>query len=111
MAVALGWFVLAIFVGAIATNRRRSGFAWFMVSLIFSPLIGLLALLAAGKGGKECPACREPIDPLATVCPHCRTPLASAAPEPKPGQPPALAAKPGNNGPNVYVIDEPGRGR
>jgi hypothetical protein len=42
---------------------------------------------------KSCRACREPIDPAATICPHCRTERPHEVP-------PAAKAEP-----DVYVID------
>jgi hypothetical protein len=41
------WIILALVVGVAASSRGRSGFGWFLVSLIFSPLIGGLFVLAA----------------------------------------------------------------
>lgn len=40
------WFVLAIAVGYGASQKGRNGFGWFLVALIFSPLIGGLFVLA-----------------------------------------------------------------
>ena len=47
---AIVWFVAAIIVGLAASNRAtRSGFGWFVLSLIISPLLAFLALLAVGR--------------------------------------------------------------
>jgi len=43
------WFVLCIVVGLIASNKNRSGFGFFLLSLFLSPLIGLIAVLAMGE--------------------------------------------------------------
>jgi hypothetical protein len=48
--IILVWFVLAIVVGAAASDRfNRSGPGWFFVALFTSPLIAILFLLAVGK--------------------------------------------------------------
>jgi cytochrome bd-type quinol oxidase subunit 2 len=44
--VPLIWGILAIFIGVAAEQRGRSGFGWFLVSLLLSPLMaGLLLAL------------------------------------------------------------------
>jgi hypothetical protein len=49
IAVVITWFAASAgLVGYVATERNRSAGAWFAISLLFSPLIGLLALIAAG---------------------------------------------------------------
>lgn len=49
MAVALiMWLLFAGVVGWVASERGRGPVAWFFLSLLLSPLIGLIALLAAG---------------------------------------------------------------
>lgn len=40
------WFVLALVVGGAATARGRNGLGWFVLSLIASPLIAILLLIA-----------------------------------------------------------------
>jgi hypothetical protein len=40
----LVWIVLSIVAGVMASNRGRSGFGWFLISCLLSPLIGLLLL-------------------------------------------------------------------
>lgn len=36
------WLVFSIFVGIFASIRRRSGLAFFTLSLLLSPLVGFL---------------------------------------------------------------------
>lgn len=80
------WFFLAILIGIIANGRGRSGFGYFLLSLILSPLIGGLILLISGTDQKaleakaassgelkKCPACAEYIKPDATKCRFCGT--------------------------------------
>lgn len=79
------WFILAIAVGIFGSNRGRSGFGWFLISALLSPLIGLILLLATKDLSKpqatsqspsdnthrKCPACAEWVLPEASVCKHC----------------------------------------
>lgn len=80
------WVVLCIAVAVFANNRGRSGGAWFVLSLIISPLLGLL-FVAVSKDLKKdqqtavstpgptshvkCPHCAEWVLPEASVCKHC----------------------------------------
>jgi hypothetical protein len=41
----VGWLLLAAAVGWVASNRGRSGIGYFFLSLVLSPLIGLIAVL------------------------------------------------------------------
>lgn len=82
------WLLLCVLVGVFAENRGRIGFGWGMISVIFSPLLGWLIVLALpnlqkarttdGLGSviteathKRCPACREAIRRDALKCRHC----------------------------------------
>ena len=47
----LFWLVLCVIIGAVASSMGRSGFGWFMISALFSPIIGAVALLCAGRKG------------------------------------------------------------
>ncbi len=53
MTVILLWLLFAVVVGFIASSMNRSGASWFFVSLIFSPIIGMVCLLFAGKVESE----------------------------------------------------------
>ncbi len=74
MEVLIFWIVGSFLVGVLASSRKRSGVGAFFASLILSPLIIGLYVLALGRAGAVCPSCREKIDLEATICPHCRTP-------------------------------------
>ena len=43
------WFIFCIIVGRAASNRGRSGFGYFFLSLILSPLIGFIIILVLGE--------------------------------------------------------------
>ena len=45
------WTILCFVVGGLANARGRSGVGFFFLSVVLSPLIGLLILLVAGKSG------------------------------------------------------------
>jgi hypothetical protein len=46
MAIVLGWIIFAVIVGVAASARGRNGFGFFLLSLMLSPLIGILFVMA-----------------------------------------------------------------
>jgi hypothetical protein len=44
MELILFWFVVSILVAVYASSRNRSGFGWFLLSLIISPFITFIFL-------------------------------------------------------------------
>lgn len=91
MEVFIFWLLFSVVVGIIASSRGRSGFGWFLLSIIISPLLSLIlvALLpslktAAPVAGpnpqpaapsvdqlRKCPECAELILREARRCKHC----------------------------------------
>lgn len=73
----VAWAVLALLIGAWASGIGRSGFGWFVLALIISPLLAGIALLIAGRRNessgptKKCPDCSEPVARDARACKHC----------------------------------------
>ena len=77
------YLVLAAVVGAIAGSWGRGGFIWFLISVLLSPVLGLVFLLIAGKPRELrldrvtpathviCPDCAEHVRKEARVCKHC----------------------------------------
>lgn len=93
MAWAIAWFALSLVAGAIAGNKGRSGFGFFVLSILLSPLVGILAAFAASPDhekikkntiedgeGRTCPYCDEIIKPAAKVCKHCGRDVPSIKP-------------------------------
>lgn len=84
MEVLIGWFFFSVIAGIIASNKGRSGFGFFLLSLLLSPLIGIIMALVIksnvlGNGNAapspdthvRCPDCKELILMEARVCKHC----------------------------------------
>jgi len=76
------WLVLAILVGVYANGKGKSGFLYFILSVILSPLIGFVIAVVSGdneneliKQGKKrkCPNCGELIRTEAKICKFCNS--------------------------------------
>jgi biotin transporter BioY len=60
----VGWIFLSILVGVFAFSKERNGIRWFFLSLIISPLITFIILLAVDPSAstlKKCPKCAEEV--------------------------------------------------
>lgn len=80
MELLITWLVFAAVPAIIAPSRGRSALNWFLVSVLISPLIGLILVLAlpSQKDAPEaavvrlpCPRCGESIATSAQVCRFC----------------------------------------
>jgi ribosomal protein L40E len=97
--IVIVWCGFAIVVGVFASNKGRSGFGWFLLALLLSPLLAGLFLLAASDLKKEaaaktelneskvCPRCAERVKNAALVCRFCGYDFGPTQP-PEPPEPP-----------------------
>lgn len=83
--IILSWIVGSVVVSLVASARGRSGVGFFFLSLLLSPVIGLVLALALpskvlrSEGGEpitaathvRCPDCREFVRRDAVRCKHC----------------------------------------
>lgn len=86
MEVVFFWFFFSVLVGVWASGRGRSGFGYFVLSMLLSPLLGFLIVAVAGNLKEKanepnpdthvrCPDCRELVLRDARKCKHCGTAL------------------------------------
>jgi len=84
MEIIFGWMILSLIAAVIADRKGRSGVWFFFLSLVFSPLIGIIAALIAKPDADEvdrqavlsgrsrkCPYCAELVKADAVVCRFC----------------------------------------
>ncbi|MFY3148486.1 hypothetical protein ACOTF6_09420 [Achromobacter xylosoxidans] len=95
LAIIFFWLLFAVIVGMMASGRGRSGFGWFILACLISPLVaGVFVLLVTNKAAErgrphpsthiKCPDCKELILKDARVCRFCGCELApppTAAPQ------------------------------
>jgi len=87
MGIFVFWVISAVIVGIIASSRGRSGFGWFLLACVISPILAVIpvALLpsktALAKAAAlevptsethvKCPDCAELVRREARICKHC----------------------------------------
>lgn len=104
--IIVGWLVLSIVVAVAANARGRSAGGFFLLSLLVSPLIGLLAVVAMPAQESEwdrqrrlsatrpCPQCAELVKREAQICRYCGHALPPVAAIEQPLPPASGAAVP-----------------
>lgn len=79
--VLIGWLVLCFAIGTYSSNKGRSFWGIFFLSLFLSPLVGLIVAvvmepdqeeIAMVKGMKRCPECAQFVEGAAKTCPFCK---------------------------------------
>lgn len=87
------WVIFAVIVAIAANSRGRSAIGWFLLAILISPLLALIAVLVIGPGSskdvepaqvayapplpaadprKPCPDCGELVPTIARICRFCR---------------------------------------
>lgn len=82
----IGYFTLSIAASFLASRRGRNGFAWFAISIIFTPVVAFAFILSleeldnitikvTTETHTRCPECREHVLKSASKCKHCGSAL------------------------------------
>ena len=98
MELIIFWLITSVLAGGIASNKGRSFMGFFLLALLLSPLVGIIAALIAApinagvntidengmitEASRTCPYCAEDIKSAAIVCKHCGRDLPSEVEKP-----------------------------
>ncbi len=85
--VVIAWIILSVLAGVGARNKGRSFVGFFFLSLLLSPLIGLIAMAVVKRIEKPVTEAPVPTPPSETAaaapreitCPNCGKPKISGA--------------------------------
>lgn len=88
MLIFFGWIIFALAIGVYASGKNvpYGFFGGFLISLVFSPIIGFVVIAFSKpsekrllrQGFKKCPACFELVRQEARKCKHCGEDLSAA---------------------------------
>lgn len=100
MEIILFWFLVSVAIAIWASNKGRSGFGWFVLAVIISPILAGIFLAVSADLSKpagtpapalpsprthvQCPDCAELVLKEARVCKHCGCKLIPTEPDPEP---------------------------
>ncbi|TEA78666.1 hypothetical protein [Allopusillimonas ginsengisoli] len=99
MEIIIFWVLASIAIGVWAGNKGRSGFAWFILAVLISPILAAIFLAASSDLSKNpvaaleapspkthvtCPDCAEMVKKEARVCKHCGCKLTPVVEAPVP---------------------------
>lgn len=76
MVVLIAFWLVCGIVGAVVGEKKGAAGAGFALGALLGPL-GLVIVFVMAGNRRQCPFCRELIDPGATVCPHCQRAVAA----------------------------------
>lgn len=65
------WIVFSFFVSAFAEGRKITAVGALILSLVLSPLVGLIFTLLSDKKNKKCSYCGSEMKPYDIFCPAC----------------------------------------
>ena len=67
------WLIFAVIVAVAAHGRGRSSVGWFLIAILISPLLALIAVLVMTptEPREPCPQCGEQVPLIARLCRYC----------------------------------------